>query len=72
LARALRGRGAASASFGYLGSDAVVALLEDHGFRARPTNRRVFVATGEAMTPSERALASTPTAWHLTEYDEDS
>ena len=72
LTRELRGRGATSASFGYLGSDGVVALLDAHGFRPRPTSRRVFVAAGAALSVKERAIATSPTAWHLTEFDEDS
>jgi len=72
LLRELRARAAASASFEYLGSDRIVSLLAAHGFRARSTNRRVFVAPGAALSTDERALVTSPSAWHLTEYDEDS
>lgn len=72
LVRELRDRGATSASFGYLGSERIVALLAAHGFRERSTNRRVFLAPGDALSPSVRALVTNPTSWHLTEYDEDS
>ena len=72
LVRDLRHRGATSASFEYLGSDGVISLLAAHGFRARSTNRRVFVAPGAALSAEQRALVTSPTSWHLTEYDEDS
>jgi hypothetical protein len=71
LLRELRERGATSASFGYLGSGHLVSLLAAHGFRRRATNRRVFVAPGNTLSPQQRALVMNPIWWHLTEYDED-
>lgn len=72
LAPMLRARGAASASFRYLGSPRVVALLHAHGFRPRDAKRRVCIDAGPALSDAERRAASTAAAWHLTEYDEDS
>jgi len=68
----LRDRGATSASFRYLGSEVVVGVLRAHGFRVRDARRRVCVDAGAALTEDERRTAMNPTAWHLTEYDEDS
>lgn len=72
LSPALRDHGATSASFRYLGSHDVIALLRAHGYRARDAKRRVCVELGAGLADSERAIATTPEAWHLTEYDEDS
>jgi len=72
LPDALRREGVTSASFRYLGSPTLVALLHRHGFRPRDAKLRAWVDPGDGLTERERAMALQASSWHLTEFDEDS
>ena len=70
LVPALYLRGHTAISFRFLGDPRIAALLEAQHFARRDPNRVVIVGTGTA-TPAEAAAIRDPSAWFLTDFDED-
>jgi hypothetical protein len=70
LLLALTRQGLESASFGYLGSDAMTRLLISRGFRRRESDRMVVYDVGTTRADLA-ALVGGSHSWHLTDADED-
>lgn len=63
--------GAASLSMRYLGAAWLAEALTARGFVARASQRMIAVTAGAGATEAARAAILDPTAWHLTDADED-
>lgn len=63
--------GATSLSMRYLGAPWLVEALTARGFAPRTSTRMIAVSVGATTSAAARARILDPSAWHLTDVDED-
>lgn len=71
LPPALYRSGAHSISFRYLGASWLSDGLSARGFQPRQSERMIAVGIGDALPAAMHARIGDATAWHLTDFDED-